>query len=197
MSTTTTQSETVTLTHKDPNIILGFSALFIVCGIVLYLSYKNQDSLRTKSASAIIDEITNYDVTYTTSYLQYRPTLVPNVELKNIKNNGDSISFQNISTSKYDNLPISSVTKVPSKIKVTTDDTDKITASIFKADFTRNIEDTDVGKKIDIEFDPNNLTNISMAVDGLSTSQIWICSILIIIGLFLLGLGLYLKFSKK
>ena len=69
-------------------------------------------------------------------------------------------------------------------------------SSISKADFTKNIEDTDVGKKIDIEFDPNNLTNTSMSVDGLKTSEILTCLILIIVGLCLLGLGLYLKFSK-
>jgi hypothetical protein len=161
-------------------IILLFGIALLAGGIVSKQSHELKDSKRTKFEKTNIDKIAEYDVVYRSLAHTDNDHNIPQSAIKRV----GEIHFFRIkdgNTVKYLPYPITSVTKVISKIEVTTEDGKKI--MIDKVNFTKDITDVDVGTSIDIEYDINDLTNTSMAVEGLTSSQLLSCWSMIIIGI--------------
>jgi hypothetical protein len=160
-------------------IILLFGIVLLTAGIVSKQSYESADSKRTKLEKTIIDKIAEYDVVYRSLAHTHNEHNIPQSVIKRV----GEIHFFRIKDGnkvQYVPYPITSVTKVISKIEVTTEDGKKIL--IDKVNFTKDITDADVGTSIDIEYDINDLTNTSMAVEGLTSSQLFSVGSMIFIG---------------
>ena len=187
-------------------------AIFLIIGIGLLTggiltknSYEYEDALRSvKNFSAKISKITKYDVTYISNKFGANPTTVHNIESSAIKSVGDVYSFdiKNNSNTKKSTLvnsqmlPITQVQKKPSEIQVEIIQNDIPTIGLIsKTYFTRDIQETDVSKFIEIEFNPNDLTNIAMSVDGLTWSQSLFCWTLILSGSALVIFCLYMLYT--
>jgi hypothetical protein len=157
-------------------IILLFGIAFLTAGIVSKQSRELKDSKRTKFEKTNIDKIAEYDVVYRSLAQSDNVYNIPQSAIKRV---GD-IHFFRIKN-QYLPYPITSVAKDISKIEVTTADGKKIL--IDKFNFTKDLTDADVGTSIDIEYDINDLTNTSMAVEGLTNSQLFSYWSMIIIGI--------------
>jgi hypothetical protein len=161
-------------------IILLFGIALLTGGIVSKQYHESKDSKRTKFEKTNIDKIDDYDVVYRSLVHTDSEHNIPQSAIKRV---GDIHFFKIKDGNKgqYVPYPITSVTKVVSKIEVTTADGKKIL--IDKFNFTKDITDADVGTSIDIEYDINDLTNTSMAVEGLTSSQLFSSWSMIIIGI--------------
>ena len=182
---------------KNEWIAIAVSAVFgialLIGGIYLKQSYESKDVLRAKKETVTINNITSYDVTYRSGL---KSDVVPNVSLSSIKSLGEYHSFRIKDGKNYRSvsLPITSISKNAAMIEVTLEGARK--AFIKKTNFTKDIIDSDVGKSIDIEYDSNDILNISMAVEGLTTSESLRCWSMIVIGIVLIIVSIVL-FIKK
>lgn len=170
-------------------IILLFGVVLVASGTFLKQSYEQKDLLRTKSEKRSINAITGYRVTYRS--LGYSDT-VYNEPIKSIKPVG-YIHFFN-TRGKKTPAPIISVSKeAVSQIEVVLEDGRK--ALISQSNFTEDITEEKVGTQIDIEYDPNDLTNVSMKVEGLTVKQWWGCWSIISIGTLMIIVYLLILFG--
>jgi hypothetical protein len=175
------------------SLILAVSAGFIIFGTMEKKKYEDDDALRSvKNFPAVISEISRYDVTYISTNYNAKPKYVYNIEASKIEE--VSTVFNLRSSNGVQSYTISETRKKPTEIKVTVDYNGVTSTKIIKEiNFTRNIEEADVGKTINIEFDPNDMTNnISMAVDGLTMGQWGMSYGLIIVGILLLLFDIFL-----
>lgn len=118
------------------------------------------------------------------------------MSLSSIKSLGENHSFRIKDGKNYRSvsLPITSISKNAAMIEVNLEGARK--AFIKKTNFTKDIIDSDVGKSIDIEYDSNDILNISMAVEGLTTSESLRCWSMIGIGIFLIIVSIVLLVAK-
>lgn len=181
---------TPTVTVHDDIVYGGFTVVgivLIIIGEYLRQSYAYSDSLRTAKVSVPINSITKYDVEYRstrTSRFNTKIQRVYNVAPANIKPAGDIYSFIDSNTSLPLTLPIAEVFRTVSEIQVTINNEP---VEIDKKNFTRTLEETDVGKDIDLEYEPGNMkTNISMVTEGLTSGESWTVYGLIVAGAILI-----------
>jgi hypothetical protein len=172
--------------------------VFFVVGIVLVVlgfssksQYEYEDSLRSvKNVPAKIIQISKYDVTYISTNMSVQPTTVYDVNPNVIKSRGDVFSFRRGHNSTVSNITVNSqvdvigeVQKKPSEIEVEFEH-NGVTRKGFikKMYFTRDFDDKDVSKMIDIEFNPDDISIIAMSVEGLTWSQFFYVWTLIVFG---------------
>jgi hypothetical protein len=149
-------------------------------------SHLRNDSLRSVKVTVPITKITKYNVTYKATRFNTRPQYVMNVAPENIISAGALYSFYEINSKNTFpiSLPIGEVDKTVSEFQVMIDNVPVI---IDDKNFTRRIEASDVGKDIDLEYEPGKMTtNISMVTDGMTSSQYWDSWGLLIAGLILI-----------
>lgn len=170
-----------------------FGIALLIGGLYLKQSYKSKDVSRSKKENVTINNITSYDVTYRSGL---KSDIVTNVSLSSIKSLKENHSFRIKDGKHYRSvsLPITSITKNAAMIEVTLEGARK--AFIKKINFTKDILDNDVGKSIEIEYDSNDISNISMAVEGLTTSELWRCWSMIVIGVILIIVSIVLLIAK-
>jgi hypothetical protein len=183
------------MSKRDVIILLIVSGLVLI-GIGMYLKdmYETRDKMRTTFDVAKIDEIVGYDVEYRSLLTVDR---VPSVPVGAIKSVGTFHYFKKKEGGKVVDtvlLPITSVTKERvSDIKVTLG-SDKTVKQLGSKTFVREIKESDVGSQIDIEYDKNDMTNISMAVEGMTREEkikVWVLVGLgVIFWAMALGVGL-------
>lgn len=136
-------------------------------------SYLRNDSLRSAKVTVPITKITKYNVAYKSTRFNTRPQYVMNVAPENIIPTGTLYSFyENNSKNTFPiSLPIGEVDKTVSEFEVMIDN---VPVTIDDKNFTRRIEASEVGKDIDLEYEPGKMTtNISMVIDGMTSSQYW------------------------
>jgi hypothetical protein len=163
-------------------------------GMYLKDMYETRDKMRTTFDTAKIDSIVGYDVEYRSLLTVDR---VPSVPVGAIKSEGTFHYFKKKEGGKVVGtvlLPITSVTKERvSDIKVTLG-SDKTVKQLGSKTFVREIKEADVGREIDIEYDKNDMTNISMAVEGMTREEkikVWVLVGLgVICWVMALGVGL-------
>ena len=148
--------------------VLLFGIVLLACGLYLKRSYESKDLLRTKTEKTKIDKITRYDVVYRSLA---ETDYVYNVPPQSVKRVYDIHFFRKKRGSTMQSLPfpITSVTKTVSQIEVSLADGKKVLMD--ENNFTTDITEGSVGKEIDIEYDSNDLSNVSMVVDGLNSRQ--------------------------
>jgi TRAP-type C4-dicarboxylate transport system permease small subunit len=173
-------------------IILVFGIISLGAGVYNYQYYEKRDSLRTKFETRNINKITGYDVTYRSGTYSDTESNVPLASIKGFtefhkfrKKEGNSVA--------YVPLPITSVTKVISRIELTLED--GRTVYISRSNFTKDITEGDVGKPIEIEYDTNDTENISMVVDGLTIREWLISGAFVIAGIALIIFYLLIFFK--
>jgi hypothetical protein len=182
-----------TVVSVDLNIIiLVFGIISLGAGVYNYQYYEKRDSLRTKFETRNINKITGYDVTYRSGTYSDTESNVPLASIKGFtefhkfrKKEGNSVA--------YVPLPITSVTKVISRIELTLED--GRTVYISRSNFTKDITEGDVGKPIEIEYDTNDTENISMVVDGLTIREWLISGAFVIAGIALIIFYLLIFFK--
>jgi hypothetical protein len=169
-----------------------FGIISLGAGVYNYQYYEKRDSLRTKFETRNINKITGYDVTYRSGTYSDTESNVPLASIKGFtefhkfrKKEGNSVA--------YVPLPITSVTKVISRIELTLED--GRTVYISRSNFTKDITEGDVGKPIDIEYDTNDTENISMVVDGLTIREWLISGAFVIAGIALIIFYLLIFFK--
>lgn len=175
-------------------------------GIALKNNYEYRDALRTvQNFPATISKITMYNVTYEAdqedvgygkrarSDTEYN--VVPE-KVKEVKDyNKFNVKKKSGGAITQELLRIASVEKTVSQIEVIiVQNGVTSTARISQNNFTREITEKDVGSKIDIEFNPNDLTNISMSIEGMTWGQSAGCWTMISFGIFFLIFSLYILF---
>lgn len=187
---------TRTVIVHDDIVYGGFTVvgvIMVIIGEYLRQSYNYSDSLRSVKVNVPINIITKYDVTYRSNRFNTKPQVVYNVAPGNIKPIGDTYSFIDSKTSLPLSLPIAEVYRTVAEIQVTINNELVV---IDKKNFTRTIEETEVGKGIDIEYEPGNMkTNISMVTEGLTYGESWTVYGLIVAGAILI-LIMVLKILK-
>ena len=153
-------------------------------GIALKNNYEYKDALRTvQNFPAMISKITKYNVTYEADQedvgygKRARSDTDYNVAPENVKKVNEYNTFNVKKTSgknstTKESLQIAAVEKKVSEIEVIiVQNGVTSTARMSQNNLTREITEKDVGSKIDIEFNPNDLSNISMSVEGMTWSQ--------------------------
>jgi hypothetical protein len=193
-----TSSNNVTV-KADP---LVMSLIFVVgVGLILFgMSEKNraekEDALRSvKNFPAVITAISKYDVTYIPMNYNVKRKYVYNIKAELVEPEGKDSVFNLSSGTGTQSSQIKKVIKKPTEIVVEiVQNGVSSTATISEMNFTRKIEESDVGKSIDIEFDPNDMKNISMAVDGLTIGQLAIIYGTIFAGILALILDIFLLY---
>lgn len=193
------------MSSSPTSILLIIGIVLVVIGFSTKNSFEKQDLQRTVTKFPVkITKVTKYDVTYSSSNPIMGNITLHGMDPSNIKNVGDSYPFEyrlsnNLSKKikSITTLPIAEIKKTPSEIQVDIIQ-DGISKSGFisKKYFNRDIEDKDVSSTIEIEFDPNDLTNISMSIDGLTFTQNMTCWGMIGFGILLIIAGLYNFFKK-
>lgn len=194
------------ITYKQDFLVY---VIFFVIGIVMTAGgfglknyYEYEDSLRTvTNVPAKINKITKYEVTYV-SNRGVQPTTVYNVNPNAVKSVGDVYSFD-IKNSSNSNvavnsqmLPITEVRKKADEIEVEfTQNGMTRKGYINKTYFTRELNDSDVSKMINIEFSPNDMKVIAMSVEGLTSSQFFYCWTLISVGIIMIFFCLYMIYG--
>jgi len=168
--------------------ILLFGIVLLACGLYSKQSYESKDILRTKSEKTKIDRITRYDVVYRSLVESDYVYNVPSQSVKRVKD----VHFFRKKGSSFP-YPITSVTKTVSQIEVSLADGKKVL--IDESNFTTDITEGSVGKEIDIEYDSNDLSNVSMAVDGLTSRQLWSCWSLIVVGILFIVIYILMLFG--
>jgi hypothetical protein len=184
---------------KDPlmlSVLLLVGVGLLIGGFYTKYSYEKEDSLRTVKENVKVSKITKYDVAYepviSITSMNVKPTKVRNITPEAIKIAGDTYSFSMKNSQLNQVLPIGKVIKEVSEIQV--ESLKYGTATISSTYFTKEITENDVSKNIDVEFDPNNLKNISMAVDGLSWSQWTTIVSMILVGFLLIMFNSYMLY---
>jgi hypothetical protein len=184
---------------KDPlmlSVLLLVGVGLFIGGFYTKYSYEKEDSLRTVKENVKVLKITKYDVTYepviSITSMNVKSTKVRNITPEAIKIAGDTYSFSMKNSQLNQVLPIGKVIKEVSEIQV--ESLKYGTATISSTYFTKEITENDVSKYIDVEFDPNNLKNISMAVDGLSWSQWTTIVSMILVGFLLIMFNSYMLY---
>jgi len=155
------------------SLILAVGVGLIVFGMFEKNRSEKEDALRSvKNFPAVITAISKYDVTYIASNYNAKRKYVYNVKAELVEPEGKDSVFNLSSGTGTQVSQIKKVIKKPTEIEVNIvrDGVSSI-ATISNINFTGKIEESDVGKSIDIEFDPNDMKNISMAVDGLTIGQ--------------------------
>lgn len=69
------------------------------------------------------------------------------------------------------------------------------TSYLFIISIVTDITEGSVGKEIDIEYDSNDLSNVSMAVDGLNSRQFRSCWSLIVVGILFIVIYILMFFG--
>ena len=176
--------------NSDTNPIFSFIGTLVVGGallgggIAIKNSYEYQDSLRTvKNFPATISKITKYSVTYEADQedvgygKRARSDTDYNVAPENVKKVNEYNTFNVKKTSGKNSttkelLQIAAVEKTVSEIEVIiVQNGVTSTARMSQNNFTRNITEKEIGSQINIEFNPTDLTNISMPVEGMTWGQ--------------------------
>jgi hypothetical protein len=201
--------------NRDTDPIYTFFG-FLVAGSALLggglyskSSYEGLDALRTvQNFPATISKITKYDVTYEgdegNNALALLKTVRSNTDYNVLP--GDVLSVNQMKTftvkkagssaTTKQTLRIVSVKKEAAEIEVTiVQNGVTSTAIISKNNFTREITDADVAKEILIEFDPNDLKNISMVVEGMTWGQASLSWGLISFGIIFIIVSLYILYT--
>lgn len=168
--------------------ILLFGIVLLACGLYLKQSSESKDILRTKTEKTKIDRITRYDVVYRSLVASDYVYNVPSQSVKRV----NDVHFFRKKGSSFP-YPITSVTKTVSQIEVSLADGKKVL--IDESNFTTDITEGSVGKEIDIEYDSNDLSNVSMAVDGLTSRQLWSCWSLIVVGILFIVIYILIFFG--
>lgn len=195
--------------NEDLQFFFGFLIVgggLIGGGIALKNHYEYRDALRTvQNFPATISKVTMYNVTYEAdqedvgygkrarSDTDYN--VVPE-KVKEVKEyNTFNVKKKSGGTPTKTSLQIASVEKTVSQIEVIiVQNGVTSTARISQNNFTREITEKDVGSKIDIEFNPNDLTNISMSIEGMTWDQSLGCWAMISFGILFLIFSLYILF---
>lgn len=198
MNNNSTASYDLNVRNANPQDNFYVYVVFFVVGIVLVVlgfstknQYEYEDSLRSaKNVPAKIIQISKYDVTYISTNMSVQPTTVYDVNPNVIKSRGDVFTFRRGNNSTVSNITVNSqvdvigeVQKKPSEIEVEFEH-NGVTRKGFikKIYFTRDFDDKDVSKMIDIEFNPDDISIIAMSVEGLTWSQFFYVWTLIVFG---------------
>jgi len=178
------------------SLILAVGVGLILFGLFEKNRAEKEDALRSvKNFPAVITAISKYDVTYIANNYNAKKKYVYNVKAELIQPEGKDSVFNLSSGTGTQVYQIKKVIKKPSEIEVNiVQNGVSSTATISEMNFTRTIEESDVGKSIDIEFDPNDMKNISMAVDGLTIGQSAIIYGTIFAGILALILDIFLLY---
>ena len=178
------------------SLILAVGVGLILFGLFEKNRAEKEDALRSvKNFPAVITAISKYDVTYIANNYHAKKKYVSNVKAELIQQEGKDSVFNLSSGTGTQVYQIKKVIKKPSEIEVNiVQNGVSSTATISEINFTRTIEESDVGKSIDIEFDPNDMKNISMAVDGLTIGQSAIIYGTIFAGILALILDIFLLY---
>ena len=194
--------------NEDLQIFFGFLIVgggLLGGGIALKNNYEYRDALRTvQNFPATISKITKYNVTYEADQedvgygKRARSDTDYNVAPENVKRVNDYNTFNVKKKTGKGNvtkelLQIAAVEKTVSEIEVIIGVTS--TARMSQNNLTREITEKDVGSKIDIEFNPNDLSNISMAIEGMTWSQSAGCWTMISFGILFLIISLYILYT--
>jgi cobalamin biosynthesis Mg chelatase CobN len=197
---------------QDTDPLFGFIASLAVGGgllgggLALKSSYEGKDASRTvQNFPATISKITKYNVTYEGNAesinKRARSDTDYNVAAEDIKKINDYHTFYvkkvvGKSATTKESLKIVDVEKKVSQIEVRiVQNGVTSTAVINQSNFTREILESEVGKDINIEFDPNDMTNISMAVEGMTWSQSAGCWTMISFGILFILVSLYILYT--
>ena len=194
--------------NEDLQIFFGFLIVgggLLGGGIALKNNYEYRDALRTvQNFPATISKITKYNVTYEADQedvgygKKARSDTDYNVAPENIKKVNDYNTFNVKKKTGKGNvtkelLQIAAVEKTVSEIEVIIGVTS--TARMSQNNLTKEITEKDVGTKIDIEFNPNDLSNISMVVEGMTWGQASLSYGLISFGILFIIISLYILYT--
>ena len=165
-----------TIKIDDSTLYGGLMLTGLIITVVGYYnrqSHLGNDVLRSAKVTVPITKITKYNVAYKSTRFNTRPQYVMNVAPENIIPTGTLYSFYETNSKNTFpiSLPIGEVDKTVSEFEVMIDN---VPVAIDDKNFTRRIEASEVGKDIDIEYEPGKMTtNISMVTDGMTSSQYW------------------------
>lgn len=193
---TSTNDVTVKADPLVMSLIVAVGVGLIIFGMFEKNKYEKEDASRSvKNFSAVITAISKYDVTYIATNYNAKKKYVYNMKAELIEPEGKDSVFNLSSGTGTQVYTIKKVIKKPTEIEVTiVQNGVSSIATISEMNFTRKIEDSDVGTSIDIEFDPNDMKNISMAVDGLTIGQSAIIYGTIFAGILALILDMFLLY---
>lgn len=200
--------------NSDTNPIFSFIGTLVVGGallgggIAMKYSYEYKDSLRTvKNFPATISKITKYSVRYEADQedVGFGKRAISdtddNIAPENVKKVNGYTTFNvkkqsGKSGTTTELLRIAAVEKTVSEIEVIiVQNGVTSTARMSQNNFTRNITEKEIGSQIDIEFNPTDLTNISMAVEGMTWGQSAGCWTMISFGILFLIISLVILYS--
>lgn len=191
-----TNDVTVKADSTVMSLILAVGVGLILFGMFEKNRSEKEDALRSvKNFPAVITAISKYDVTYIPMNYNVKRKYVYNIKAELIEPEGKDSVFNLSSGTGTQSSQIKTVIKKPTEIMVEiVQNGVSSSATISEMNFTRKIEESDVGQSIDIEFDPNNMKNISMAVDGLTIGQSAIIYGTIFAGILALILDIFLLY---